>query len=83
MQLFIKTCFYNSKNSHVVEVKNPESTTIEGLKTIISNKIRMPPKFGIRTMSSSQLDESRYISDYNIQDMHTIQVVIPIKKKKD
>ncbi len=79
MQLFIRTSVSNMKNTHVIDVKNPELMKIETLKNMISIKLNIPNIFGIRTMVSPLLDNKKYLSEYKIEDMQTIQLVFPFR----
>jgi len=81
MQLFIVTPIANIKKTHVVKVDNPGLTTIYGLKKLISAKMNIPNIFGIRTMSSSQLENNKYLTDCKIEDMQTLQIVFPFNLK--
>jgi len=76
MQLFITQPYLTDSPTLVVEVDSLTTTNVADLKTIIANKAPYIPKnIGLRTLTSSQLDDQRFLSEYNIQDMQTLQVV--------
>jgi len=76
MQLFITQPYLTDSPTLVVEVDSPEKVSIAELKAIIAGKDpSIPPDIGLRTLISSQLDDQRFLSEYNIQDMQTLQVV--------
>lgn len=76
MQLFINQPYVTDSSTLVVTVDSPEKLTIAGLKAIITGKdSSIPPDIGIRTLTSSQLDEQCFLSEYNIHDLQTLQIV--------
>lgn len=80
IQIFVKTPTVGPVSTHVVVVNNPATTTVKELKELVREKLgNLPLKFGIRTMTSCQMDESMYISHYNIEEMTTLFVLIPFK----
>ena len=76
MQLFITQPYLTDSPTLVVEVDSLTQTKVSDLKTIIAAKDpSIPPDIGLRTLISSQLDNQRFLSEYNIQDMQTLQIV--------
>ena len=76
MQLFITQPYLTDSHTLVVEVDSLTQTKVADLKTIIATKdSSIPPDIGLRTLISSLLDSQRFLSEYNIQDMQTLQIV--------